>query len=74
MLLMLQLKLLLKTLTQMLLEQVQANPGKTVLEFTIYDHTNNVKIKLNSKKYRVTTSAEFMNFLINNEFNYFINI
>ncbi|MEE1147758.1 MAG: DNA polymerase III subunit alpha, partial [Alistipes sp.] len=62
------------TLTQMLLEQVQANPGKTVLEFTIYDHTNNVKIKLNSKKYRVTTSAEFMNFLINNEFNYFINI
>ena len=62
------------TLTQMLLEQVQANPGKTVLEFTIYDHQEGVKVKLNSKKYRVSTSAEFMNFLINNEFNYFINI
>ena len=62
------------TLTQMLLEQVQANPGKTVLEFTIHDHQEGVKVKLNSKKYRVSTSAEFMNFLINNEFNYFINI
>ena len=62
------------TLTQMLLEHIVANPGKTVLEFTIYDHQENVKIKLNSKKYRVSTSTEFMNFLINNDFNYFINI
>jgi DNA polymerase-3 subunit alpha len=62
------------TLTQMLHEQIEANPGKTVLEFNIYDHQEGVKIKLNSKKYRVSTSAEFMNFLINNEFNYFLNI
>ena len=62
------------TLTNMLRERIEANPGKTVLEFTIYDHQENVKIKLNSKKYRVSTSAEFMNFLIKNEFNYFINI
>ena len=62
------------TLTQMLLEQIKANPGKSMLEFSVYDHTNGVKVKLNSKKYRVATSAEFMNFLINNEFNYFINI
>jgi hypothetical protein len=58
----------------MLLEQIKANPGKSMLEFSVYDHTNGVKVKLNSKKYRVATSAEFMNFLINNEFNYFINI
>ena len=62
------------TLTQMLLEQVKANPGKTTLQLTVIDHQNDVKIKLNSKKYRVSTSAEFMNFLISNEFNYFINI
>ncbi|MBO5673109.1 MAG: DNA polymerase III subunit alpha [Alistipes sp.] len=62
------------TLTQMLVQHIEANPGKTVLEFTIYDHQNDVKIKLNSKKYRVATSSDFMNFLIKNEFNYFINI
>ena len=62
------------TLTQMLLEQVKANPGKTTLQLTVIDHQSDVKIKLNSKKYRVSTSAEFMNFLISNEFNYFINI
>ena len=62
------------TLTEMLLQQIEANPGNTTLEFAIYDHIDDVKIKLNSNKYRVATSVDFMNFIINNEFNYFINI
>ena len=62
------------TLTEMLMEAVKANPGKTTLQLMIVDRQNDVKIKLTSKKYRVATSAEFMNFLVRNEFNYFINI
>ncbi len=62
------------TLTEMLLQQIEANPGNTTLEFAIYDHIDDVKIKLNSNKYRVATSVDFMNFITNNEFNYFINI
>ena len=58
----------------MLMEAVKANPGKTTLQLMIVDRQNDVKIKLTSKKYRVATSAEFMNFLVRNEFNYFINI
>jgi hypothetical protein len=40
----------------------------------IVDKTNNVKIKLSSKKYRVAPTTDFMEFLENNEFNYFLNI
>ena len=62
------------TLTEMLLKQIEANPGKTTLEFAIFDHADDVKIKLNSTKFRVSTSVDFMNFITDNEFNYFINI
>ena len=51
--------------------------GKTTdthIDSLIQGRQNDVKIKLTSKKYRVATSAEFMNFLVRNEFNYFINI
>ena len=62
------------TLTQMLLEKVEANKGKATLAFTVVDRANNVKVKLSSKKYRVAPTTEFMEFLENNEFNYFLNI
>jgi DNA polymerase-3 subunit alpha len=62
------------TLTQMLLEKATENKGKATLTFTIVDRSNNVKIKLSSKKYRVAPTTEFMEFLENNEFNYFLNI
>ena len=62
------------TLTEMLLEVIKNNPGKTTLQFTIVDRSNDVKIKLNSKKYRVATTTELMNFIESNELNYFINI
>ncbi|MBO5717339.1 MAG: DNA polymerase III subunit alpha [Alistipes sp.] len=62
------------TLTQMLIDKVESNKGKATLSFTIVDRTSNVKIKLSSKKYRVEPTADFMEFLDNNEFNYFLNI
>ena len=62
------------TLTDMLLKVIKENPGKTTLQFTIVDRANDVKIKLNSKKYRVATTTELMNFIESNELNYFINI
>ena len=62
------------TLTDMLLKIIKENPGKTTLQFTIVDRSNDVKIKLNSKKYRVATTTELMNFIESNELNYFISI
>ena len=62
------------TLTDMLLENISKNPGKCTLSFTVYDRNADVKIRLNSKKYRIAPTTEFMNFLENNEFNYSINI
>ena len=62
------------TLTEMLIEKVEANSGNTTLQFTIVDHQDDVKIKLGSKRYRVAPTADFMNFLETNELNYFINI
>ena len=62
------------TLTQMIIEKAESNKGKATLSFVIVDKTNNVKIKLSSKKYRVAPTTEFMEFLDNNEFNYFLNI
>ncbi|MBO7265395.1 MAG: DNA polymerase III subunit alpha [Alistipes sp.] len=62
------------TLTQMLIDKVESNKGKATLSFTIVDRTSNVKIKLSSKKYRVEPTTDFMEFLDNNEFNYFLNI
>ena len=62
------------TLTDMLLKVIKENPGKTTLQFTIVDKSSDVKIKLNSKKYRVATTTELMNFIESNELNYFINI
>jgi DNA polymerase-3 subunit alpha len=62
------------TLTEMLIEKAAENKGKATLSFVIVDKTNNVKIKLSSKKYRVAPTTDFMEFLENNEFNYFLNI
>jgi hypothetical protein len=62
------------SLTTMILEQAEQNKGKATLQFTIVDHRDDVKIKLSSKKYRVAPSTEFINFLENNDINYFINI
>ena len=62
------------TLTDMLLKVIKENPGKTTLQFTIVDRSSDVKIKLNSKKYRVATTTELMNFIESNELNYFISI
>ena len=62
------------TLTQMLIEKAESNKGKATLTFTIVDRANNVKIKLSSKKYRIAPTSEFMEFLENNEINYFLNI
>ena len=62
------------TLTQMLIDKAESNKGKASLSFVIIDRSANVKIKLSSKKYRVEPTTEFMEFLDNNEFNYFLNI
>ena len=62
------------SLTQMLIEKAENNKGKATLSFTIVDRSSNVKVKLSSKKYRVEPTTEFMEFLDNNEFNYFLNI
>ena len=60
--------------TNMILEQAAANSGKATLQFVVVDHNEDVKVKLSSKKYRVTPSTEFINFLDSNDINYFINI
>ena len=62
------------TLTDMLIKVIENNPGKTTMQFTVVDYSENVKIKLNSKKYRVATSPELMDFITKNELNYFINV
>jgi DNA polymerase-3 subunit alpha len=62
------------TLTDMLLKKAEENSGNTTLHFSIFDHQEDVKIKLSSKKYRVAPTADFMSFLETNELNYFINI
>ena len=62
------------TLTDMLRKVIEENPGKTNLQFTIVDRSNDVKIKLNSKKYRVATTTALMDFIQQNELNYFISI
>jgi DNA polymerase-3 subunit alpha len=62
------------TLTDMLRKVIEENPGKTNLQFTIVDRGSDVKIKLNSKKYRVATTPALMEFIQQNELNYFINI
>ncbi|MBO7263036.1 MAG: DNA polymerase III subunit alpha [Alistipes sp.] len=62
------------SLTDMLLKVIKENPGKTTLQFTIVDKSSDVKVKLNSKKYRVATTTELMNFIESNGLNYFINI
>jgi DNA polymerase-3 subunit alpha len=62
------------TLTDMLLKVIKENPGKTNLQFTIVDKSNDVKIKLSSKKYRIATTPALMEFIQRNELNYFINI
>jgi hypothetical protein len=58
----------------MLIKVIENNPGKTTMQFTVVDYSENVKIKLNSKKYRVATSPELMDFITKNELNYFINV
>ena len=62
------------TLTDMFLEAVEQNPGKTTLQFAIVDRQDGVRLTLKSKKYQVSPSADFMDFLNNNELNYFINV
>lgn len=62
------------TLTDMIVAAAENNPGKTTLQFTIVDRQNDVRLKLGSKKYHVAASADFMNFLKDNELNYFVNI
>ena len=62
------------TLTEMLLEKLDKNRGKATITFIIVDRKEGVKVKLTSKKYRVEPTAEFMDFLDSNEFNYFLNI
>jgi len=62
------------TLTDMFLEAVEQNPGKTTLQFAIVDRQEGVRLTLKSKKYQVSPSADFMDFLNNNELNYFINV
>ena len=62
------------TLTDMLHQVIEENPGKTNLQFTIVDKSNDVKIKLSSKKYRIATTPALMEFIQRNELNYFINI
>ena len=62
------------TLTDMLHQVIKENPGKTNLQFTIVDKSNDVKIKLSSKKYRIATTPALMEFIQRNELNYFINI
>ena len=62
------------TLTEMLLDKFESSKGKTTVSFIIVDRKDGVKIKLNSKRYRVEPSSDFMDFLENNEFNYFLNI
>jgi hypothetical protein len=58
----------------MLLEQVSKNQGTTQLYFNIYDPTEDVRIKLGSRRYRVAPTVESMDFLDNNDINYTINI
>ena len=60
------------TLTDMLLKAIKENPGKTNLQFTIVDKSNDVKIKLTSKKYRVATTPALMEFIEQNELYYSI--
>ena len=63
-----------QVITDMLHQVIEENPGKTNLQFTIVDKSNDVKIKLSSKKYRIATTPALMEFIQRNELNYFINI
>ena len=61
------------SLTEMLLERVEATPGKTTLGITVHDYLEDVKVKLSSKKFRIEPTTEFMEFLENSDINYTIN-
>ncbi len=60
------------TLTDMLLEVIERNPGKATLQVTVTDVQDNVKVRLMSKGYRVAPTTELMEFLRSNEINYSI--
>ena len=62
------------SLTNLLMEQASKNEGTAQLIFNIYDPTEDVRIKLNSRRYRVAPTVEFMDFLDENEIYYTINI
>ena len=62
------------SLTDMLVDKISASPGKTVLQFTVHDNSEDVKLKLTSKRYRISPTTDLMNFLDSNELNYYINI
>ena len=62
------------SLTEMFVDTFQHSEGTAQLYFNIYDPKSDVRIKLNSRKYRITPSVEIMDFLDKNEINYTINI
>jgi len=62
------------TLTDMLQERIEATPGKTNVGITVHDYTEDIKVKLKSKQFRIEPTTEFMEFLELNELNYTINI
>ena len=62
------------TLTDMLLEAANNNPGNTALRFLLVDRQEDVRLKLKSKKFNIAPTADFMDFLAKNELNYFINV
>lgn len=62
------------TLTEMIIAAAKENKGTATLGFTVVDRSDDVKIKLSSKRYRVAPTTDFIEFLENNDINYFINI
>jgi DNA polymerase-3 subunit alpha len=62
------------TLIEMITAAATQNKGKASLCFTIVDRSNDVKVKLRSRSFKIEPSTEFINFLETNDINYFINI
>ena len=58
------------TLIDMLKERIEAAPGKTTIAITVHDYSNDIKVKLSSKQFRVEPTTSFMEFLDLNDIKY----